>query len=162
VLHVDWVSGEPQTIGQRESEVKAPSSRPISGTSTTKSTQSTGTSILTSAAVDIWRRDEVSGYPLKYGAIRVAELQGLDIVRNNRFSILWVYVVRIKASCSYLLDSERYQRKKGQGGGCSSGYPWDMATEELGDIKADAISRGDTLRLPYDVVERMGVHRYFK
>jgi hypothetical protein len=37
-----------------------------------------------------------------------------------------------------------------------------MAMAELGNIKADAISRGDTVRLPYNVVERVGVHRHFK
>jgi len=71
-------------------------------------------------------------------------------------------VGRIKASCAYLRDSERYQANKGLGGGSPSGFPWQMAMAELGNIKAEAISRGDTLRLPYNVVERVGVHRHFK
>jgi hypothetical protein len=46
------------------------------------------------AAIDIRRRDEVSGYPpLKYEALRVAALQGLDIARSNHFSSLWAYIV---------------------------------------------------------------------
>ncbi len=73
-----------------------------------------------------------------------------------------VLVGRIKASCAYLQDSEKYQLKKGQGGGSPSGFPWQMAMAGLGDIKAEAISRGDTVRLPYNVVEKVGVHRYFK
>lgn len=68
----------------------------------------------------------------------------------------------IKASCAYLQDSERYRSKNGQGGGSPSGFPWKMAMANLGDIKAEAISKGDTVRLPYNVVERVGVHRYFK
>ena len=73
-----------------------------------------------------------------------------------------VHVGRIKASYAYLRDSEGYRAKKGQGGGYPSGFPWQMAMAELGDIKAEAVSRGDTVRLPYNVVERVGVHRYFK
>ena len=57
-------------------------------------TQSAGASGPTPAANDIWRRDEVSGYPaLKYEALRVAALQGLDIARSNHFSSLWTYIV---------------------------------------------------------------------
>jgi len=45
--------------------------------------------------VDIWRRDEISGYaPLKYEALRLAVLQGVDIARSNHFSDLWTYAVR--------------------------------------------------------------------
>jgi len=71
-------------------------------------------------------------------------------------------VRRIKASWAYLRDSERHQAKKGQGGGSPSGFPWQMDMAELGNIKAEAISKGDNLRLPYSVVERVGVHRHFK
>jgi hypothetical protein len=72
------------------------------------------------------------------------------------------HIGRIKASCAYLRDSERHQARKGQGGGSPSGFPWQMAMAELGDIKAEAVSKGDTVRLPYNVVERVGVHRHFK
>lgn len=72
------------------------------------------------------------------------------------------HIGRIKASYAYLRDSERYQMKKGQGGGSPSGFPWLVAMGELGNIKAEAISKGDTVHLPYNVVERVGVHRHFK
>jgi len=72
------------------------------------------------------------------------------------------HIGRIKASCAYFRDSERHQANKGQGGGSPSGFPWQMAMAELGNIKAEAISRGDTVHLPYNVVERVGVHRHFK
>lgn len=72
------------------------------------------------------------------------------------------HVARIKASCAYLRDSERHQQKNGQGGGSPSGFPWKVAMAELGDIKAEAISKGDSMRLPFNVVERVGVHRHFK
>lgn len=72
------------------------------------------------------------------------------------------HIRKIKASYAYLRDSERYQEKKGQGGGSPSGFPWLMAMGELGNIKAEAISKGDTVHLPYNIVERVGVHRHFK
>jgi hypothetical protein len=48
-----------------------------------------------SAVVDVWRRDEVSGYPpLKLEALRLAVLQGVDLARSNHFSDLWKYTVQ--------------------------------------------------------------------
>ena len=48
-----------------------------------------------STVVDIWRRDGISGYPpLKYEALRLAVLQGIDIARSNHFSDLWTYTVQ--------------------------------------------------------------------
>ena len=48
-----------------------------------------------STVVDIWRRDEISGYPpLKYEALRLAVLQGIDIARSNHFSDMWTYTVQ--------------------------------------------------------------------
>ena len=72
------------------------------------------------------------------------------------------HVARIKASCAYFLDLERHKAKYRQEGGSPSGFPWKMAMAELGNIKADAISKGDTVHLPYNIVERVGVHRHFK
>ena len=72
------------------------------------------------------------------------------------------HVARIKASCAYLLDSERYKAKYGKEGGSPSGFPWKMAMAELGNIKADAISKGDSVHLPYNIVERVVVHKHFK
>lgn len=71
-------------------------------------------------------------------------------------------LARIKASCAYSLDLERHKARYRQEGGSPSGFPWKMAMAELGNIKADAISKEDTVHLPYNVVERMGVHRHFK
>lgn len=60
------------------------------------STASSSTAPLTTAAaVDIWRRDEVSGYPpLKCEALRLAVLQGIDIARSSHFSDLWTFTVQ--------------------------------------------------------------------
>lgn len=70
----------------------------MSRQSSQDSTETYGTdtsSIARSAAVDQWRRDEVSGYPpLKYEALRLAVLQGIDIARSNHFSDLWTYTVQ--------------------------------------------------------------------
>ena len=58
----------------------------------------------TSTGVDIWRRDEISGYPpLKYEALRLAVLQGVDIARSNHFSALWTYAMH-DVICGVLLD----------------------------------------------------------
>ena len=79
---------------QKATQDKYSSSRMPSGTAPGQSTQSTGISKPTPAASNLWRRDEVSGYsPLKYEALRVAALQGLDIARNNHLSRLWSYIV---------------------------------------------------------------------
>ena len=88
-----WGSREdkPRQMGTQD---KYSSSRMISASAPNQSTQSAEVPKPTPVASDIWRRNEVSGYsPLKYEALRVAALQGLDIARNNHFSRLWGYIV---------------------------------------------------------------------
>ena len=47
------------------------------------------------AIVDIWRSDGISGYPpLKYEALRLVVLQGIDITKSNHFSDLWAHTVQ--------------------------------------------------------------------
>ena len=59
------------------------------------STGESSTAPSAAAVVDIWRRDGISGYPpLKYEALRLAVLQGVDIARSNHFSELWTYTVQ--------------------------------------------------------------------
>jgi hypothetical protein len=105
------------------------------------------------------RHEELSTLVRYY--VNSPDLRGLPLLMTS-LAGRGAHVARIKASCAYLLDSERYQTQKGQGGGSPSGFPWKVAMAELGDIKAEAISRGDTLRVPYNIVERVGVHRHFK
>ena len=67
----------------------------MSRESSQDSTETDASSVARSAAVDIWRRDAISGYPpLKYEALRLATLQGIDIARSNHFSDLWTYTVQ--------------------------------------------------------------------
>jgi RNA dependent RNA polymerase len=47
-----------------------------------------------STRMDIWQRDETSGYaPLKHEELRIALLQGIDIVRSRHLSDIWTYAV---------------------------------------------------------------------
>jgi len=88
-----WRAGDDRSR-RKGTQDRYSSSRAIPAASPDEPSQSTGISGSMPAAIDIWRRDEVSGYPpLKYEALRVAALQGLDIARSNHFSSLWAYIV---------------------------------------------------------------------
>ena len=89
-----WRPGDDR-LRRQGTQDRCSSSRAIPAAPTDESSRSTGIPRPTPAANDTWRRDEVSGYPpLKYEALRVAALQGLDIARSNHFSSLWRYTVQ--------------------------------------------------------------------
>lgn len=88
-----WRSGDDRSRRNRTQNRRS-TGCVISGIPFSQPTPSTEIPKPTASMIDIWRRDEVSGYsPLKYEALRVAALQGLDIARNNHFSSLWAYIV---------------------------------------------------------------------
>ena len=71
-------------------------------------------------------------------------------------------VARIKASYAYICDLVRLYQKKGQVGGSSSGFAWKVAMAELGDIKAKAVQSKNATTVPYNILERLAVHRHFR
>jgi len=82
-------------LRRQGTQAQFPSSRAIPASPLDESSRPTGTSGAAPAANDMWRRDEAGGYPpLKYEALRVAALQGLDIARSNHFSNMWTYTVK--------------------------------------------------------------------
>ena len=88
-----WRSGDDR-LRRKGTQDRCSGSRAIPAAPAGESSRPTGIPISTPAANDTWRRDEVSGYPLlKYEALRMATLQGLDIARSNHFSSLWTYIV---------------------------------------------------------------------
>jgi hypothetical protein len=71
-------------------------------------------------------------------------------------------VARIKASYAYFWDHKRRLDRYKQAGGSPSGFAWKMAMGELGDIKARAVHHGNAACIPYNRLERVAVHRYFR
>lgn len=88
-----WKPGDDR-LRRKGTQDRCPSSRAIPAAPPDEPSRPTGIPRPIPAANDTWRRDEVSGYPpLKYEALRMAALQGLDIARSNHFSSLWGYTV---------------------------------------------------------------------
>ena len=88
-----WRSGD-DWLRKKGTQDRCSSSRAIPAASPDESSRPASIPRSTPVVDGAWKRDEVSGYPLlKYEALRMAALQGLDIARSNHFSSLWTYIV---------------------------------------------------------------------